>query len=69
MSRYRASVADRVQAAQSAQARVTGVSQVQERHALPSVEEWIQAGGKVEVLPSPGDCFLTDYITVSNYGA
>lgn len=65
MSRYRASVAERVQAAQSAQARVTGVNQIQERHALPDSSAFIEANpDKFERLPSPGDCFITDYLAV-----
>lgn len=59
MSRYRANVVDRVQAAQSAQAKVTGVNQIQERHALPDSSAFIAENpSKYERLPSPGDCFL-----------
>lgn len=71
MSRYRASVVDRVQAAQHIQAKTTGVNQQQEdKSGLPSSDEFIaKYPDKFERLPSPGDCFLTDYITVSNYGS
>lgn len=53
MSRYRANV----------------VEQQEDKSGLPSSDEFIAKNpDKFERLPSPGDCFLTDYITVSNYG-
>ena len=65
MSRYRAGVVERVQAAQSAQARTTGVNQIQERHALPSSDEFIaKHPDKFEVLPNNYDGFITDYLGV-----
>lgn len=59
MSRYRANVVERVQAAQHIQAKTTGVNQIQPaREKVETVEEFQARGGKVEVLPKPGDCFL-----------
>lgn len=61
MTRYRAGTIERVQAAQSAQARVTGVSQIQERHALPSSDEFIaKHPDKFERLPDYGNMFPFD---------
>lgn len=63
MTRYRAGTIERVQAAQSAQARTTGVNQIQERHALPSSDEFIaKHPDKFERLASPGDCFIHDQL-------
>lgn len=58
MSKYRATVAERVECAKHIQAKVTGVNQLQQRHSLPSVDDWIAAGGEVQKLRSPGDVFL-----------
>lgn len=56
MSRYCASVVERVQAAQSAQAKVTGVNQIQERHALPDSSAFIAENpSKFEVLKPCGN--------------
>ena len=59
MTRYRAPAAERVACAQHIQAKVTGVSQFQERHSLPDSSAFIEANpDKYAKLPSPGDCFL-----------
>lgn len=59
MTRYRAPATERVACAQHIQAKVTGVNQTQERHALPSSDEFIaKYPDKYAKLPSPGDCFL-----------
>lgn len=61
MSSYRANVVDRVQAAQSAQARTTGVNQIQPaREKVETVEEFQARGGVIERLPSYGDMFPFD---------
>lgn len=39
--RYRAPVAERVACAQYTQAKITGVNQVQQRHSLPSSDDFI----------------------------
>lgn len=63
MSRYRAPAAERAACAQHIQARVTGVNQIQERHALPDSSAFIEANpDKFERLPSPGDCFIHDQL-------
>lgn len=68
MSRYRANVVDRVQAAQSAQARTTGVNQIQPaREKVETVEEFVARGGVVQVLPAFGNMF-TDNSRVT-YGS
>lgn len=66
MSRYNIPVAERVAAAQAIQNRVNGVAAVQEsKSGLPSSDEFIAKNpDKFERLPSPGDCFLTDYLAV-----
>lgn len=69
MSRYRANVVNRVQAAQSAQARTTGVNQIQPaREKVETVEEFLARGGKVEVLPSYGNMFPFDPLVGVTHG-
>lgn len=61
MSKYRTPVAERVAFAQHIQAKVTGVNQVQERHALPDSSAFIAANpDKYERLPDYGNRFLAD---------
>lgn len=68
MSRYRAPAAERVACAQHIQAKVTGVNQVQERHALPSSDEFIaKHPDKYERLKGPGDFFPYDERMVVPY--
>lgn len=59
MIRYHAPVAERVAAAQAIANKHNGVNAVQQRHSLPSSDEFIAANpSKFERLASPGDCFL-----------
>lgn len=68
MSRYRATAAERVMCAQHIQAKVTGVNQIQERHALPDSSAFIEANpDKFERLPAFGNMF-TDNSRVT-YGS
>lgn len=56
---------EKVAAAQFIQNKMNGVNAVQQRHALPDSSAFIEANpDKFERLPSPGDCFLTDYLAV-----
>lgn len=56
MSRYRANVVERVAAAKHIQAKVSGVSQIQERRTLPSSDDFIRDNpGKFEVLTPCGN--------------
>lgn len=56
MNRYRAPAAERVACAQHIQARVTGVNQIQERHALPDSSAFIAENpSKFEVLTPCGN--------------
>lgn len=67
--RYRAPVTERVACAKHIQAKVSGVNQVQERHALPSIDAFIAANpDKFTRLPSPGDCFIADQLLAVPYG-
>lgn len=69
MTRYRAPVTERVACAQHIQAKVTGVNQIQERHALPSSDAFIAANpDKYAILPAPGDCFIADQLLAVPYG-
>ena len=69
MTRYRAPVTERVACAQHIQAKVTGVNAIQERHALPSSDDFIAAHpDKFSRLPSPGDCFIADQLLAVPYG-
>lgn len=68
MSRYRANVVERVQAAQNIQAKTTGVNQIQPaREKVETVEEFLARGGVIERLPSYGNMF-TDNSRVA-YGS
>lgn len=61
MSRYRANVVERVQAAQHIQAKTTGVNQIQPaREKAETVEEFLARGGVIERLPSYGNMFPFD---------
>jgi hypothetical protein len=67
--KYRANVVERVAAAQNAQARTTGVNAVQQRHDLPSPDDFIRANpDKFTRLTSPGDCFIADQLLAVPYG-
>lgn len=69
MSRYRANVVDRVQAAQHIQAKTTGVNQIQPaREKVETVEEFQARGGVIEMLPSCGNIFPFDPLEVVPHG-
>jgi hypothetical protein len=69
MTRYRAPVTERVACAQHIQAKVTGVNQIQQRHDLPSSDDFIRANpDKFEVLRAPGDVFIADQLLAVPYG-
>lgn len=69
MTRYRAPVTERVEAAKHIQSKTTGIAQIQERHALPSSDDFIAANpDKFTRLASPGDCFIADQLLAVPYG-
>jgi hypothetical protein len=69
MTRYRAPVTERVEAAKYIAAKVSGVNQIQQRHDLPSSDAFIAANpDKFSRLPSPGDCFIADQLLAVPYG-